>query len=436
MGGVVERAQHYVPRRVTALAEELARLRAPDDGVPADDFLLFGRLVSGLHHLGFHDRARRATDAWEAATTGDEVGGGDEEAIAAAVDAAAVVEAELRGLVDDANFEEVTPAELHDAMVRESVLPLRLEVDLDDYDAVTVHRRGTRQATLEAPRWRGLGTQRRTMTVDERVVVHTRVKPASWFAGRGVDPRERSLVPGHVALKLFRDIPRADIEMLLPSARVRMRPVDSVLVGVPAVASGIAVLVTKLLPTIGLMFVLVGAWIGLRDEEPRLDQGRMVVLIGGIFTLGGFLIRQWSKFKNRRLRYLKTLSESLYFRTVASGPGVLHALLDAAEQQETAEVLLAYRFLAGAPEPLTPGELDAAVQAWLRDTYRAEVDFQVDDALAKLRDLDLLVRPDACADGPSPGESEHVTVQPLPEALDRLDDRWDAMFGRGAARLR
>jgi hypothetical protein len=266
--------------------------------------------------------------------------------------------------------------------------------------------------------------------------VHTRVKPAPWFAERGIDPQERGLVPGHVALKLFRDIPRADVEMLLPSAKVRMRPVDSLLVGVPAVASGIAVLVTKLLPTIGLMFVLVGAWLGLRDEEPRLDQGAMVVLVGGMITLGGFLVRQWSKLKNRRLRYLKTLSESLYFRTVASGPGVLHALLDAAEQQETAEVLLAYWFLAGEDGPVTPEELDTAVQAWLRTAYHAEVDFEVDDALAKLRDLDLVVPTEGAGGAEGAAAPPRVAALPLPDALDALDRRWDAMFGRASARLR
>jgi hypothetical protein len=84
-------------------------------------------------------------------------------------------------------------------------------------------------------------------------------------------------------------------------------------------------------------------------------------------------------------------------------------------------VLLAYRFLAAAGGPITTPELDAEVQRWLREAYHAEVDFQVDDALAKLRALGLLT-----------GDESRLSVRPLPEALVRLDRRWDNVFGRRA----
>ena len=121
----------------------------------------------------------------------------------------------------------------------------------------------------------------------------------------------------------------------------------------PAVASGVAVLATKLLPTLGLIFLLAGTWLGFRDEQPEIDQAALVILFGGVVTLGGFVFRQWTKLKNRRLEYHKTLTETLYFRTLAAGPGVLHTLLSSAEQQEVVEVLLAYRFLLAAPGGLT-----------------------------------------------------------------------------------
>jgi hypothetical protein len=110
-------------------------------------------------------------------------------------------------------------------------------------------------------------------------------------------------------------------------------------------------------------------------------------------------------------------------------------VVDAAEQQETVEVLLAYRFLAGAAEPLTAAELDTAVQAWLRESYRAEIDFQVGDALAKLRDLDLVVPVGGAGDADGQA-GERLEGRPLPAAIEVLDRRWDQMFGRTAARLR
>jgi hypothetical protein len=81
--------------------------------------------------------------------------------------------------------------------------------------------------------------------------------------------------------------------------------------------------------------------------------GALVALFGGVIALGGFLVRQWTKLMNRRITYLKTLSETLYVRTLADGPGVLHTLLSSAEQQEVIEVILAYRFLLDAPGGLS-----------------------------------------------------------------------------------
>jgi hypothetical protein len=128
------------------------------------------------------------------------------------------------------------------------------------------------------------------------------------------------------------------------------------------------------------------------------------------------VVRQWTKLKNRRLDYLKTLTENLYLRTLAAGVGVFHSLLSSAEQQEVAEVLLAYRFLLGAPEGLTAPDLDTAVEAWLRDDGHGEIDFEVTDAVAKLRRLEVI-------------EGDPVMrALPLPESLELLDRHWDGLF--------
>lgn len=384
------------------LTTELCSLAWPEDQDGTEQFRSFSRLTSALYHYEFHDREQVVTEAWE--RVGDDPG------------AASLVAGELTGLLDGANYIPVTMAELDDALANESLIPLRLEVDLDDYDELLIYRRGSELDTVEIPKWMGLRSKERTITVDKRVVVYTRVKAQSWFDERKIDPAERNLVPGHVSLRQFQNVPRADIEMLLPSTQVGLRLTDSLLIGVPAVASGVAVLATKLLPTLGLIFLLVGAWLGFRDEQPEIDQAALVILLGGALTLGGFVFRQWTKLKNRRLEYLKTLTENLYFRTLAAGTGVLHTLLSSAEQQEVVEVLLAYRFLLAAPGGLTAAELDAEVEAWLRDAGQGDIDFEVADAVAKLRRLEVI--------------EGHPTMRalPLPESLALLDRRWDDLF--------
>ncbi len=397
----MEDREHFVPRRVGEITRELADLPFSSES-DRRGFRSFSRLVAALYHFEFHDREQTLIDAWDRAGTDAE--------------AASVVNDELAALLTDANYVEVTPDDLDDAMARELTVPLRLEVDLDDYEELLIHRRDSERRTIEVERWKGLRTEERTITVEDRVVVLTKVRSAEWFAERGIDPAERNLTPGRVSLKQFQQVPRADIEMLLPSTQVRYRPIDKVLVGVPAVASGLAVLATKLLPTLGLMVVLLGAWLGVREEEPEIDQAALVVLFGGLVAIGGFVVRQWTKLKNRRVAYLQMLSEMLYFRTLADGPGVLHTLLSSAEQQEVIEVLLGYRFLLEAPEGLSATELDQRVEAWLHATCDRAIDFDVTDALEKLRSLGLV------------HGSDRLVAVPVHAALSSLDRRWDALF--------
>jgi hypothetical protein len=398
----------FVPQRVGQLTEELAARSRSTDPSAYEHTRVLSRLVAALFHFDFQARAQAVTEAWDCVNEDPE--------------AAALVLDELDTILNEANYVRVTMAELDDALERESPLPLRLEVDLDDYDEVLVYRRGSRPDTITVPRWGGLRSEQREVTVYERVVVYTRVKPLAWFDEQGIDPSARHLVPGHVSLKQFKNVPRADIEMLLPSTQVRFRPIDRMVVGVPAVVSGIVVLTTKLLPTLGLVFLVAGAWLGLRDEHPDLDQGALVALFGGLVALGGFLARQWSKLKNRKVKYLQMLADRLYFHTIADGPGVVHMLLFSAQEQEVIEVLLAYHFLLEAEQGLSQTELDQRVEQWLHERTGQPIDFDVDDAVGKLRNLDLV-------EG-----DRHLRVPGLSDALAHLDRRWDGLFQYDTAR--
>lgn len=395
-----------MPRRVGQLTAQLAERPFPD-GAPEDSpdaFRALSRVVAALVHVELLERERAATDAWE-------VIGDDPAAVALVVE-------ELRQLAERANFVPLEVGDIEEVLVQQALVRLRLEVHLDDYDELVLHRRGSRSQTFVIRRWRGLRTKEVTTTVDDRVLVFTRIKPASWFEERDVDPAERNLTPGAANLKLFRDVPRPDLEMLLPATRVRFRRSDTFKVGVPALASAVLVATTKLLPTIGLVFLLVAAAVGLRRDTPRIDQEALVLLLGGVFALGLYLFRQWKRLENRRIKYLKVLNENLYFRTVADGAGVFHTLYASAEEQEIAEILLAYRFLLDTPDGCTPDELDASVEAFLAAGGDGEVDFEVDDAVAKLRRLGV-VDDGAC-----------LRAVPLDTALLILDRRWQALFRR------
>ncbi len=124
-----------------------------------------------------------------------------------------------------------------------------------------------------------------------------------------------------------------------------------------------------------------------------------------------------SNFRNRKMRFLKTLAESLYFKNLDNNSGVFHRLIDAAEEEECKEMLLGFYFLLKAKQPLDAAALDAAIQDWFARRWDCVLDFDVGDALAKLERYGLAERR---------GDRYHAI--PLAEARRRLDRIWDDLF--------
>ncbi len=404
--------QKFLPSRVVRTLGDLESRTSLAGG--GEGLGIIAELVAALYHYDFHARARAVTECWEDAVDGNAA-------------AAAELARRIAELLEDSNYRRITSEQLTAAVSTELLLPLRLEVDLDVYRELLIYHRGSHRDTVLVRRWDRIRRKERRVTVDRRLLVHTQVQSADWFAERGIDPAASGLEPGRIDLRHFRDIPRANIATLLPSARVRYRFVDTLIMGIPAVASGIVVLTTKLLTTLGLIFVLIGAWLGLRDETPRLDQASLVVLIGGLAALGGFCARQYAKLKGRRVEYLKILNEHLFSHTLGDGSEVIFSLLHSAEQQEVTEVLIGYRFLVDRPGGYRAPELDMAVERWLHRASDRSIDFDVDGALAKLLSLHLAV-----TDHPSPDDDPTFHAVPPDVAHRVLTEAWAQIFDERA----
>ena len=191
-------------------------------------------------------------------------------------------------------------------------------------------------------------------------------------------------------LNLFQNVPAADLEMLFPNIRVGMRWLDRFLIGVPALVSGGLVFTTKAGATLLLLGSLIGFWLGLSSKPVELDKAALIALGAGLGALGGYLWKQFSNFRNRKLKYTQALTENLYFKLLDNNAGVLFRLLDDAEESECKESLLAYYFLLAGGEPMTAEALDSAIETWLASSWQCRIDFEIDDALAKLSRLGLI----------------------------------------------
>ncbi len=311
---------------------------------------------------------------------------------------------QLELLLTDANFARVSPESLAESFAREGMFPISLDVNFDDFEDFRIYFHGTSQGSYLRPGPLPFMKRRCDFEVLDWVVVAFKLKPKEYFAGR--NPKKLPGVPGKLYLKYLRGVPRADLETLFPNSRPRMKLIHKLKIGLPLIA-GLGITAHKLI----LAPFVLGT-----GGNPFSD-GLSLPLVAILGGLGGYVFKAWSGYKTTVQTFLSEITNSLYFKNLVSNEGVFASLIDNAEEEESKEAVLAYSFLLLSPQPLDEKGLDAAVEAWLRQTLELELDFECDDALRGLQELELI------ESGP-----EGFRSLSLQEALVRLDTRWDNYF--------
>jgi hypothetical protein len=397
---------HQIPVARRVLVKALAEELEPDQATAFGELV---RLLIATFHFEFHDLLEDMKACY-APLNPDDDGRGDEGADEAQLaEASNELTAKLGRALERANYVRLTGEAIEYAFREFSLFPLQLLVDFDMFDDYLVFYRGETLRQSEVKRWFGLRRTTIEVPTFDRVCVFIRFKPEG-----ALSLQQRKQLhqhePGSAILKLFRNIPKADLEMLFPNTQLRMRLRDKLLIGVPALVGGVPVAL-KLVPALLALAVLLGI------QRGEVNLTSIVAGLSGLVGLGLFLFRQWDKFQHRKVGFLKTLSENLYFRNLDNNQGVLTRLVDEAEEEEVKEALCAYRVLLDEPG-LDEATIDRRVEDWLRDRFGLELDFEIDDALAKLVRLGLAERDD----------EGRYRVLPVDQALTELDRRWDDFF--------
>jgi hypothetical protein len=208
-----------------------------------------------------------------------------------------------------------------------------------------------------------------------------------------------------VHIKIFKNIPKVDLEMLLPGSRVKMTLVDQSKILLPTV-SGVAMT----------------GW--------KLFQGAVVVAVTGMYGLFTYLaliaatlgygVKSFFGYLRTQQKYQLSLTRNLYYQNLDNNAGVLFRLLDEAEEQECREAILAYFFLwrRAGQSGWSSDRLDGEIEAFLTRETNVSIDFEVGDALDKLKRLGLVEIDDN-------GLLRAVSIE---RALELLDRAWDNLF--------
>src|SRR5690606_14540999 len=169
-----------------------------------------------------------------------------------------------------------------------------------------------------------------------------------------------------INLKLFREIPVADVEALLPHAEVAMSALDR-------------------LKVLGSSLGALGGVAG-KLLESTVVASQMLWL--AVVALGGLSVRSFLGYRRAKHVRLSQMTHHLYYQNVANNAGVLHQMVASIGQEELKEAVLAYAIVHGGgigdAESL---RLDAA--RWLWERFEVEVDFDGPDAVATLERLGL-----------------------------------------------
>ncbi len=302
-------------------------------------------------------------------------------------------------VLERANYQRLSQLQIEEAVGAASEWGVRLYIDFSVFERLEVYARGDVLGRRKRRHWRNWFREEEVdVPIYQRLVV--------MFSLRASPVLDSDIDASAVYVKLFKNIPKIDVDMLLPGSRIRMTLLDRGKIFLPTV-SGAAVTIAKIIKG-ALWAALTGTFWGL------------VAFIGFVIGTIGYGVKTFFGYLRTKDKYQHSLTRNLYYQNLDNNAGVFHRLLDEAEEQESREVMIAYYLLwKRAPaEGWSETQLDEAAEEFVRQSIDVDVDFESHDAIVKLLRFGLAERR---------GDAHYIAVHPQ-RALARLDAAWDNLF--------
>ncbi|KAF2082735.1 TMEM143 family protein [Flavobacterium sharifuzzamanii] len=319
----------------------------------------------------------------------------------------------LLKVLERGNYYRINQKALNDAFNESDLIGLNLSIDFNAFKDFELYARGHHKAKEKVKKY-FFWTKEVEIEYYDRVLIYLNYSEADYLKEKKVKLGKMPIDPGSIALKIFKRVPKNDLETIFPNAIPKMSLRDKLLLWVPGVFGGLSLLSAKVIPALINMYEAyqTGETIDLLNSKTSLNQG--LIALG---FLGAYCFRQYNNFINKKIRYSKTLSDSLYFKNVGNNSGAFYSLLNSSEEEALKETILAYTFLHESENSLTAEELDNQIESWFKTKLNTDLDFDVNDALLKLKSIGLGLETNGKWD-----------VIPLNEALIAIDELWDNVF--------
>ncbi|OUZ99072.1 Protein of unknown function DUF3754 [Macleaya cordata] len=219
------------------------------------------------------------------------------------------------------------------------------------------------------------------------------------------ESRDKIEVPS-LKLKIYERIPIPDLPVIFPHKKLSFRILDTVRLDVASI--------------VGLLAFLVNY----KFENIVSSPSAFLLDAIAFSALVIYVSRVALGYKQTWDRYQLLVNRTLYEKTLASGFGSVHFLLDASEQQQYKEAILAYAVLLQAEnrQMTCHKSIGDACERFLYDKLKEKVEMPVDNAMDTLLRLGLVT--EASING-------NISLRAIPcsEAYVVLKQRWNSLLG-------
>ena len=324
-----------------------------------------------------------------------------------------VLKRNLLTVLNQGNYTRVNQETLDKAFQDSDLIGLKLSIDFNAFQDFELYVRGHHKSKEKVKKY-FFWKKEIEIEYYERVLIYLHYNDTHFLKEKKVKLGKMPIEPGSVVLKIFKRVPKNDIETIFPNAIPRMSTTDKLLLWVPGIFGSVSLLSAKVIPALITMYdaYQTGETIDLLNSKTSLNQGLIALGI-----LSAYCFRQYNNFINKKIKYSKILSDSLYFKNLGNNSGAFYSLLNSSEEEVLKETILAYSFLYKSDKPLTADELDSQIEFWFETKLNTELDFNVKDALLKLKNIGLGVE--------SNGKWQVIALE---DALIKIDELWDNVF--------
>ncbi|MEM7727223.1 MAG: TMEM143 family protein [Cyanobacteria bacterium P01_A01_bin.45] len=449
---VSDNREAFIPYR----RSDIINLCLEDGGLNSADakkFTDFCQILSAYYHFRFHKTLESIKDNYVPFNPSTDIKSLKELAFTEYDDMEANVVDAFEHILERANYIKLPLSSVKKSLGSTSLIDLKTEVDFDYFDRFICYYRGDSHKTVLIKKlffWR----ESKIIDIFERIVLLIKFKDIDYFRRHKIKNKALKFIPGKIYTYYYKNIPKLDIDLLFPNVSTSMNWKDKLLFGIPAIGAAIP-LILRVLPNLLLLLAAVLFFLNAESLVASLDVKKyqvrdiMPILVATLslgMTLGGFAFKQYNSYKNKKIKFQKDVTDTLFFKNIANNDSVFQIFIDLAEEEECKEIILVYYHILVNKSNLTPEQLDLQIENWMEKKLGIQINFDIHGPLNNLAQIKGRIRNDSKSESDletitsncekkmietsllSYDKQGYCHVLPLDDAKKVIDYVWDNAF--------